>query len=99
MQPAWKANLLAIVFLPIVQHAIEFAIHWLRGTPNLTASIGVSIAFTVFSTLFNLYSMRQGSLIVGKDARSIWHDIASFPRLAWNFLLLGPRMILRMQNR
>ena len=27
MQPAWKANLLAVVALPLFQHAIEFGIH------------------------------------------------------------------------
>lgn len=99
MQPAWKANILAILVLPLFQHAIEFAIHWLRGTPRLATSISVSYAFTIFSTLFNLYSMRRGSLIVGKNGRSLWQDIAAFPRLLWGFASSGPRLILRTSSR
>jgi hypothetical protein len=94
MQPAWKANMIAIFVLPLFQHLIEFAIHYLRGTPRLAASIGVSFGFTIVSTLFNLYSMRRGSLIVGAEARSIWHDINAFPRLFWGFVSSGPRLIL-----
>ena len=94
MQPAWKANMLAILVLPLFQHLIEFAIHYFRGTPRLAISIGVSFGFTIISTLFNLYSMRRGSLIVGAEARSLWHDVNSFPRLFWGFVSSGPRLIL-----
>lgn len=99
MSPAWKANLLAIIALPILQHSIEFGIHWMRGTPKLVTSISVSYGFTIISTLFNLYSMRRGSLIVGTGARSIWQDIAAFPLLAWGFVMSGPRLILRTSSR
>jgi hypothetical protein len=94
MQPAWRANLLAICVLPFAQHLIEFGIHWLRGTPRLAISIGVSFGFTIISTLFNLYSMRRGSLIVGSGARTLWQDVAAFPQLFWGFLTSGPRLIL-----
>ena len=99
MRPFWRANLLAILVLPFTQHAIEYLIHWWRRTPNLNASIGISVAFTVISTLFNLYSMRHGAMLVGKGANTLWEDLAAFPLLAWNFLLSGPRLILRLQNR
>ncbi len=94
-RPVWMANLTAVILLPILQHSIELTIHWLRGTPNLKASIGSSILFTIFSTLFNLYSMRRGSLVVGQDAQSIWRDIRNFPALICGFLISGPREIWR----
>jgi hypothetical protein len=99
MTPAWKANLLAVVALPVFQHAIEYWIHWLRGTPKLEASIAVSYCFTIISTLFNLYSMRRGALIVGSEARSVWADVAAFPKLVFGFVLSGPRLVLRTTNR
>lgn len=93
--PAWLANLTAVILLPILQHSVELTIHWLRGTPNLNASMGSSILFTIFSTLFNLYSMRRGSLVVGQGAQPIWRDIRNFPHLLWGFLSSGPREIWR----
>lgn len=85
-QPFWLANLTAAVLVPLFQHLFEFLIHWLRGTPNLKASILISAAFTIFSTLFNLYSMRRGSLVVGAGAKTFWEDILAFPRLLVGFL-------------
>ncbi len=94
-EPAWAAYLAALLFLPLFQHALEFVLHWLRGTPNLAASLLASIAFTMLSTSYNLYSMRRGALVVGPGGQSIWRDIVSFPRLAADFLLAGPRSLWR----
>ena len=85
-RPEWLANLTAAIVLPAIQHTIEFGIHWMRGTPNLKLSIGTSIGFTIYSTLFNLYSMRRGALLVGQDAQPIWHDIVRFPALFVGFV-------------
>jgi hypothetical protein len=89
-QPAWKANLVAMVILPAVSHALEFAVHALRGTPNLKVSIVSSVCFTAISTLFNLYAMRRGALVVGEDAGSVADDLRRVPKLIAGFLLSGP---------
>jgi hypothetical protein len=94
-RPVWLANLTAAIFLPVLQHSIELFIHWMRGTPNLKVSIGASVLFTVYSTLFNLYSMRRGALVVGPEAASIWHDIRRFPSLFLGFIASGPRALWR----
>ncbi len=94
-EPAWVAYLTAMVFLPIFQHSIEFFIHWLRGTPKLMESMAASILFTMFSTLYNLYSMRQGTMVVGPGSQSLWRDILSFPRVFFGFLTSGPKLIWR----
>lgn len=92
-EPAWLASVTAMFLLPVFQHALEFGIHWVRGTPRLGLSIAVSAAFTVFSTLFNLYSMRRGSLVVGGGGQSLWRDIACFPRLLGGFMGSGLRHV------
>jgi hypothetical protein len=76
-----------MVLLPLVAHSVELGVHWLRGTPNLAASIGASIAFTAVSTAFNLFAMRRGALIIGSGSEPLWRDLARMPSLLTAFLL------------
>src|SRR5579871_2875725 len=69
-EPAWAAGLAVILVVPVISHTIELAIHLARGTPKIITSMVVSICFTAISTLFNLYAMRRGALVTGKDADS-----------------------------
>ena len=79
--PHWLASLTVMVLLPICTHATEFAVHWLRGTEKLAASLAVSVVFTIVSTLFNLFAMRRGVLIVGEGRGSLLADLRQIPRL------------------
>ena len=85
-RPAWLASASALVVIPAVSHALEFAVHYLRGTPALGRSIGLSILFTVVSTLFNLFAMRRGVLVVGGAAAPITDDLRRMPRLIVEFI-------------
>ena len=87
VEPARTAAVAVMVLLPLVGHSLELAVHWMRGTPRLAASIGASIVFTVLSTAFNLFAMRRGALIVGEGSRSLWHDLAQMPSLFAAFIL------------
>lgn len=91
-EPRWQANLAAGAGVSIVSHALELAIHTLRGTPNLRANILASVCFTVISTLFNLHAMRQGVLVVGENGASIASDFRSLPRTILTFLTSGLRL-------
>jgi hypothetical protein len=66
---------------------LEWLVHWSRGTPELAASIGVSIAFTTFSTAFNLFAMRRGVLVVGAGSQSLLDDLRRMPRLMFSFIV------------
>lgn len=94
-RPAWAATIAAMVVLPVVNHSIEFLVHWLRHTPKLGASITASVIFTALSTAFNLYAMRHGVLTVGRNSKSLGEDMARVFPLLGRFLLAGPRAILR----
>jgi hypothetical protein len=87
VEPAGAATLTAMVVLPLVGHSAEFVVHWMRGTPHLAESIGVSISFTVLSTAFNLFAMRRGALIIGHDSRPLWHDLVRLPALLAAFVM------------
>lgn len=89
IQPAWAATLAASLLLPVTAHSVEFALHYVRGTPALAASIGASAAFTVISTQFNLYAMRRGVLIVGAGSLTLAGDLKRLPLVAAGFCAGG----------
>ena len=86
-EPRWLAAFVVGAGIPLVSHAIEFTVHWLRGTPNLRASIAASVAFTIVSTLFNLHAMREGVMVVGEGSGSLFEDLRSLPRVIFSFVL------------
>lgn len=90
-QPVWQANLITALLVPVLNHGIEFTIHYLRGTPNLKKSIIASVCFTILSMLFNSYAMRHGVLVTGGEGQSLAKDFQAMPRIIGGFLvwLLG----------
>lgn len=98
VEPAWAAGITVMILLPLANHSIELLVHWLRGTHNLAASIVASVALTAVSTLFNLYAMRRGTLIVGAGRHSLMRDLLRLPRLLLDFVMLLPRAIIRISN-
>jgi hypothetical protein len=70
-------------------------VHWWRGTAVLGVSIGVSVVFTAISTMFNLFAMRDGALIVGRDRRSLGSDLMAMPRLIVLFVASAARSAVR----
>lgn len=95
VEPAWQAVVTTMIVLPLCNHTLELFIHWSRGTPKLAKSIVASVCFTVISTLFNLYAMRQGALVVGENTRSLWEDLKAMPRLIGSFIAIGPVSLFR----
>jgi hypothetical protein len=93
-EPPWAAALGAMVVLPLAGHSMEFVVHWLRGTRNLTPSITASVIFTAISTLFNLYAMRRGALLVGSGHGSLREDLRRMPGLLLDFILVLPRRLM-----
>jgi hypothetical protein len=81
VEPAWQGYVAATICLPVCAHSLELLVHWFRGTPNLAASMLASIAFTAFSTSFNLHAMRRGAFITGEGAGSLSSDFRAVPRL------------------
>ena len=90
VEPEWQAIAGAMVLLPLLSHSLEFLLHRLRHTPHLAASLISSITFTMFSTLFNLYAMRRGSMVVGRGAPSLADDMRGLPCMIGGFLAVLP---------
>ncbi len=89
VEPALHGTIGALIVVPGVAHTLEWLVHWWRGTPELAASIGASVVFTVLSTSFNLFAMRRGALIVGGGSDSLLTDLRRIPRLMLSFIAAG----------
>ena len=98
-EPPWAAAITVMILLPIANHSLEFVVHWMRGTRNLASSIIASVILTAFSTLFNLFVMRRGALIVGEGRQSLASDLAQMPRLIGAFCLTLPRYCYRQVQK
>jgi hypothetical protein len=94
-RPVWAAMMAAMVVLPLVNHSLEFLVHWLRGTPKLGLSMTASVIFTACSTAFNIYAMRHGVLTVGGNSKSLREDLGRLLPLLGQFILAGPRAVFR----
>lgn len=94
-EPAWAAALTVMILLPLANHSIELFVHWMRGTQKLLPSILASMLLTVFSTLFNFYVMRRGTLIVGAGRTSLAADLLRIPRHTFDLLACLPRYLFR----
>jgi hypothetical protein len=95
-EPAWVATGAVAVIVPALAHGFEFAVHRTAGTPALYTSIAVSVGFSVVSTVFQLFAMRRGVLIVGPSSSSFRDDVRRLPVVMGVFVLALPAAALRL---
>ena len=55
-----------------------------------------SLCFTAVSTLFNLYAMRRGALVVGRGSDTVASDLSAYSGLICGFLAAGPVTLWRL---
>jgi len=94
-RPTWATALVLTLFLPAVMQAVEYLVHWLRGTHHLHAVLIGSVAVSALSSLFNWFAMKRGTLLVGKEGKSFQRDLQRLPLLAMSFVISGPRWLWR----
>ena len=93
-EPPWAAAVVATALLPGLAHLAELATHWMARTPELGVSMRASVALSVLSTVFSLFVMRRGVMIVGGGSLSFRDDLKRLPRLALDFILVIARLRL-----
>lgn len=97
--PEWAAGITVMILLPLVSHSVEFLVHYLHGTPKLGPSIIASVCFTALATLFNLFAMRRGVLVVGRSESSLAEDMKQIPRTILAFIIAGPIAVYKGISR
>jgi hypothetical protein len=97
--PIWVTSAVSMLLVPAVGESIDWIMHSVRGTQRISATIAVSLIITALSTLFELFAMRRGILIVGPNSRSLVHDLRKIPDLAVSFLSEGARILVFLLPR
>jgi hypothetical protein len=92
-EPPWLTATFLAGVIPVTFQVLEYVLHWFRGTPHLRVAEIVSLIVSALSSLFNLYAMRRGTLLVGDEARSFGGDLARLPLLLLRFFAVLPRKI------
>lgn len=85
-QPAWLRGALLLAGVPTILHAGEWLGHAWLGTPARNRGVLISVVLSIIAALFNLYAMRKGALIAGREGDSFLLDLARLPRLIGDFL-------------
>lgn len=95
LEPPWLAILLVLVVAPAAVQVLELFVHLFSRTPNLKTGVIISTAATALASLFNWYSMRQGAMLTGRDARPFSADLKRFPTLIYGFVTAIPKAIAK----
>ncbi len=85
-QPQATVGFLLLIVLPAIMLVLDGVVHWVMRTPHLVAGVTASIVVSVLCSAFNWYSMRRGTLLVGREGRSFGNDIAALPILIAKFI-------------
>jgi hypothetical protein len=75
----------ATLIVPGLAHLVEFGVHRWAATPVLGWSVVGSVAFSMLTTRFTLFAMRQGVFTVGHGSASWWQDMRALPALVLAF--------------
>ena len=98
-RPTWLAALLITAAVPSVSLSLDYAVHRFMNTPNLGASILISIMISMTASLFTWYSMRHGTLLVGEEQDGFINDLRRLPRLVLDFAALPLAWMRRSTGR
>lgn len=107
--PAWQANIIVSIMLPVFSHSVEFLTHYAQehyffdifaSSANGVArqrAFAISVLFSVISVLFNLFAMRHGVLLVGagQETQSLANDIKRMPRMVGEFTAYLPVLVAK----
>ncbi len=97
-EPQWLTGVFLTVVMPVIFQALEYLLHWFRGTPHLRVAGIVSLVVGAISALFNWYAMRRGTLLVGREGGGFGGDLRRLPGLLFGFFAVLPRRIARKQQ-
>src|SRR5271157_739683 len=99
-EPQWLTGVFLTVVMPVIFQALEYLLHWFRGTPHLRVAGIVSLLVGAISALFNWYAMRRGTLLVGREGGGFGGDLRRLPGLLLGFVRVLPRKVaVKWQSR
>jgi hypothetical protein len=94
-RPIAATALVIWLLLPVCMVSAEATVHHLFGTPHMRAGLISSFVMASVSSGFSWFAQRRGVLLSGPKRGSVAQDLRRIPSLILDFLLAGPRSILR----
>ncbi len=89
-QPGWLAAAIVAVGIPSALYGFDYLAHVYTGMHNVRPAVTFATALSVVSTLFNLFMMRRGAMVVGEESQPLWRDLMRVPVLFVQFVIAGP---------
>jgi hypothetical protein len=89
-QPEWLAASIVAVGIPSALYGFDYLAHVYTGMHNVRPAVTFATALSVVSTLFNLFMMRRGAMVVGEESQPLWRDLMRVPVLFVQFVIAGP---------
>jgi hypothetical protein len=83
------------LILPTCMVSAEATLHHVFHTPHMKAGLISSFVMASISSGFSWFAQRRGVLLAGRDQASASQDLRKVPALILDFLLAGPRAVLR----
>lgn len=89
-EPEWLAAGVVALAIPGALYGADYFAHVWTGMHNVRPAVGFATGLSVVSTLFNLFIMRRGAMVVGEGSQPLWRDLIRIPGLIVQFLVAGP---------
>jgi hypothetical protein len=89
-QPGWLAACIVALAIPSALYGFDYFAHLWTGMHHVRPAVTFATGLSVLSTLFNLFIMRRGAMVVGKDSEPLRRDLIRIPVLLVQFLIAGP---------
>ncbi len=86
VRPRWLALTTVLAVIPAASLFFDYLIHLSMGTPNLRAGISISFVVSAITSLFNWHSMQRGTLLIGRERRTLRADLKAMPGLMVDFV-------------
>ena len=86
VRPRWLALTTVLAIIPAASLFFDYLIHLRMGTPNLGAGIAISFVVSAITSLFNWHSMQRGTLLIGRERRTLRADLKAMPGLIVDFV-------------
>jgi hypothetical protein len=89
-EPEWLAAAVVALLIPGALYGADYFAHVWTGMHNVRPAVGFATGLSVVSTLFNLFIMRRGAMVVGEGSQPLGRDLIRIPGLIVQFLMAGP---------
>ena len=97
-QPLWATALVVWLGMPTAMVTAQYTVHHLSGTAHVRAGLIASFCFAGIASGFNWYAQRKGVMLSGDGEPSFAKDLRAIPGVILDFVLAGPKTVLRAMS-